>query len=48
MHPSTLGRELSRNTELRGYRPQQAQRLADFHHDLQGFMVRNLKLQHTF
>lgn len=28
-HPSTIGRELSRNTGLRGYRPQQAQRLAD-------------------
>ena len=27
-HPSTIGRELSRNTGLRGYRPQQAQRLA--------------------
>ena len=28
-HPSTIGRELSRNTGLRGYRPQQAQRLAN-------------------
>jgi len=28
-HPSTIGRELSRNTGLRGYRPQQAQRLAE-------------------
>jgi IS30 family transposase len=28
-HPSTISRELSRNTGLRGYRPQQAQRLAD-------------------
>ena len=27
-HPSTIGRELSRNTGLRGYRPPQAQRLA--------------------
>ena len=28
-HPSTIGRELARNTGLRGYRPQQAQRLAE-------------------
>ena len=28
-HPSTIGRELSRNTGLRGYRPQQAHRLAE-------------------
>ena len=28
-HPSTIGRELDRNTGLRGYRPQQAQRLAE-------------------
>ena len=28
-HRSTIGRELSRNTGQRGYRPQQAQRLAD-------------------
>jgi len=28
-HPSTIGRELTRNTGLRGYRPQQAQRLAE-------------------
>ena len=28
-HPSTIGRELNRNTGLRGYRPQQAQRLAN-------------------
>lgn len=28
-HPSTIGRELNRNTGLRGYRPQQAQRLAE-------------------
>jgi len=28
-HPSTISRELNRNTGLRGYRPQQAQRLAD-------------------
>lgn len=28
-HPSTIGRELSRNTGLRGYRPAQAQRLSD-------------------
>jgi len=28
-HPSTIGRELSRNTGLRGYRPRQAQRLAN-------------------
>lgn len=27
-HPSTIGRELARNTGLRGYRPQQAHRLA--------------------
>lgn len=27
-HPSTIGRELSRNKGLRGYRPKQAQRLA--------------------
>ena len=28
-HPSTIGRELNRNSGLRGYRPQQAQRLAE-------------------
>ena len=28
-HPTTIARELSRNTGLRGYRPQQAQRLAE-------------------
>ena len=28
-HPATIGRELKRNTGLRGYRPQQAQRLSD-------------------
>lgn len=28
-HPSTIGRELKRNTGRRGYRPQQAQRLAE-------------------
>ena len=28
-HPSTIGRELSRNAGLRGYRPQPAQQLAD-------------------
>ncbi len=28
-HPSTISRELNRNTGLRGYRPQQAQRLAE-------------------
>ncbi len=28
-HASTIGREISRNTGLRGYRPQQAQRLAE-------------------
>ena len=28
-HPSTIGRELDRNTGLRGYRPQQAQRFAE-------------------
>ena len=28
-HPATISRELMRNTGLRGYRPQQAQRLAD-------------------
>ena len=28
-NPSTISRELKRNTSLRGYRPQQAQRLAD-------------------
>lgn len=28
VHPSTIGRELKRNTGLRGYRPKQAQRLA--------------------
>jgi IS30 family transposase len=28
-HPSTIGRELRRNTGQRGYRPKQAQRLAD-------------------
>jgi len=27
-HPSTIGRELNRNTGQRGYRPKQAQRLA--------------------
>ena len=29
MHKSTISRELSRNRGLRGYRPKQAQRLAD-------------------
>ena len=29
IHPSTLSRELRRNSGLRGYRHQQAQRLAD-------------------
>lgn len=29
VHPSTIGRELKRNTGLRGYRNQQAQRLTD-------------------
>jgi IS30 family transposase len=28
-HPSTIGREIARNTGRRGYRPKQAQRLAD-------------------
>ena len=28
-HPATIGRELKRNTGLRGYRPQQAQRLSN-------------------
>lgn len=28
-HPATIGRELKRNIGLRGYRPQQAQRLSD-------------------
>lgn len=28
-HPSTIGREIARNSGLRGYRPQQAQRLAE-------------------
>ena len=28
VHPSTIGRELARNAGLRGYRPQQAQKLA--------------------
>lgn len=28
-HPSTIGRELNRNTGLRGYRPQQTQHLAE-------------------
>jgi len=28
-HKSTISREIRRNTGLRGYRPQQAQRLAD-------------------
>jgi IS30 family transposase len=28
-HPSTIGRELKRNAGQRGYRPKQAQRLAD-------------------
>ena len=28
-HPSTIGRELNRNTGLRGYRPQQAQQFAE-------------------
>ena len=28
-HASTISRELERNTGLRGYRPQQAQQLAD-------------------
>jgi len=28
--PSTISRELARNTGLRGYRPKQAQRLMDF------------------
>lgn len=28
-HPATIGREIKRNTGLKGYRPQQAQRLAD-------------------
>jgi len=35
-HPSTIGRELSRNTGLRGYRPQQAQRLAEERKALHG------------
>ena len=30
--PSTVSRELKRNTGLRGYRPKQAQRLADGRH----------------
>ena len=35
-HPSTIGRELNRNTGLRGYRPQQAQRLAEDRKKLHG------------
>lgn len=35
-HPSTIGRELNRNTGLRGYRPQQAQRLAEERKTLHG------------
>ena len=30
--PSTVSRELKRNTGLRGYRPKQAQRLGDYRH----------------
>jgi IS30 family transposase len=30
-HPSIIGREIARNSGLRGYRPQQAQRLAEEH-----------------
>jgi IS30 family transposase len=30
-HKSTISREIARNTGLRGYRPKQAQRLAEVH-----------------
>lgn len=32
-HPSTIGREPRRNSGQRGYRPRQAQRLANHHAD---------------
>ena len=37
VHKSTIRRELSRNRGLRGYRPKQAQRLADARRNKSGF-----------